>query len=206
MGAAAVRTVTIDEYLSNPAYRHAEWINGEVVELNVGTGQHGYIQLEIGFSLKSYLKQNPIGFAYGELHCRLRIGTQIRYRIPDVCVVLDDRVQGYLDRAPNLCVEIRSPDDSISDQLAKFADYFANGCQLGWLILPEEQSVLVLAPGSPSPRVARSADSLDGGNILPGLEIPVHSLFVQYAARYRPLLISSAWGLGIRNLRPRPRM
>lgn len=178
MGATAVRTVTIDEYLSNPAYRHCEWMDGEVVELNGGTGQHGRIQARCASKLINYLSENPVGEVYVELHCKLSIRGTTRFRLPDVCVKLGPSVDSHLDGAPDLCIEIRSPDDSISDQIAKFADYFANGCQLGWLILPEEQSVLVLAPGSPSPRVVRATDSLDGGNILPGLEIPADSLFV----------------------------
>lgn len=74
-------------------------------------------------------------------------------------------------------MEIRSPDDSVSDQIAKFTDYFANGCQLGWLILPEEKAVLVLALGTLAPTVARAGDSLDGGSVLPGMQVPVDSLF-----------------------------
>jgi Uma2 family endonuclease len=93
-----------------------------------------------------------------------------------VCVVLGPFVEGHLERAPDLCVEIRSPDDAVSDQIAKFGDYFANGCKLGWLMLPEEKSVLVMTPGA-SPRVARVGDRLDGGEVLSGLEIAVADLF-----------------------------
>ena len=35
-----------------------------------------------------------------------------------------------------------SPQDSVSHQIAKFGDYFATGCKLGWLLLPEEKAVL----------------------------------------------------------------
>ncbi|MBL8295577.1 MAG: Uma2 family endonuclease [Bryobacterales bacterium] len=176
MGSAAVKTVTIEEYLSNPAYRHCEWVGGEVVELSVGTGKHGRIQARCASKLLGYLAQRPVGDVYVELHCKLGIGGATRYRLPDVCVKLGPEVDGHLEGAPEMCIEIRSPDDSVSDQIAKFADYFANGCQLGWLILPEEKAVLVLVPGAPAPRVARMGDALDGGSVLPGLEITVDSL------------------------------
>jgi Uma2 family endonuclease len=123
-----------------------------------------------------YLKQNPIGTAYAELHCRLQVGGETRYRLPDLCVMLGPPVDGHPERAPEFCVEIRSPDDSIADQVAKFEDYFANGCRLGWLVLPEENSVLILTPGS-STRAARMGDTLDGGDVLPGLAVPVETLF-----------------------------
>ena len=77
-------TVPIEEYLSNPAYKHSEYVDGEVVALNIGTGRHGNLQVECGARLLSYLDQNPIGHAYIELHCKLRIGGQPRYRLPDV--------------------------------------------------------------------------------------------------------------------------
>ena len=176
MSIAGTRTVTVDEYLANPAYEHCEYIDGEVMELNVGTGNHGGIQFEFAWRFKEYLKVNPIGHTYGDLHCRLNIGGRTRYRLPDACVILGPRIQGYPEKAPELCVEIRSPEDSVADQIAKFEDYFANGCRLGWLVLPEESSVLILTPGA-APRAAREGDTLDGGDVLPGLQIPVSELF-----------------------------
>jgi len=180
MGAlTSARTVSIEEYLSNPEYEHAEYVDGEVVELNVGTPDHGAIQVNCGFLLKQYLLKNPIGFAAAELHCRLTIGGRPRYRLPDLAVVLAERRRGaaYLDRAPDLVVEIRSPEDSLQAQIGKMNDYFANGTRLAWLILPEEQSVIVLTPdGAP---VARGlGETLDGGNVLPDLAVPVSELFV----------------------------
>ena len=53
----------------------------------------------------------------------------------------EDLVPGTL--RPDLCVSIPLSQDSVSDQIAKFGDDFTNGCKLGWLILPEEKSVLL---------------------------------------------------------------
>ena len=122
----------------------------------MGTGKHGSVQLKCGARLESYLQQNPIGHAYIELHCKLRIGGQLRYRLPDLCVILGPFVEGHPEGAPDLCVEIRSPEDSVSGQIGKFEDYFANGCKLGWLILPEESDgVGANARGGPSSGAGR---------------------------------------------------
>lgn len=176
MGAAGIRTVSLEDYLHNPAYEHCEYIDGEVVELNVGTANHGRIQGLCTAKIIDYLSKNPLGSLYVELHCKLQIHGELRYRLPDICVILGPPVEGHPERAPELCIETRSPDDSVSDQIAKFNDYFANGCKLGWLILPEEKSVLVLTPGA-SPQVVRAGERLTGGELLPGLEIPVDELF-----------------------------
>ncbi|MGA2183574.1 MAG: Uma2 family endonuclease [Bryobacteraceae bacterium] len=180
MGASTpLKTVSVDEYLSNPEYRHSEYVDGEVVALNVGTQDHGTIQVNCGFFFKQYFLAHPIGYAAAELHCRLTIAGRQRYRLPDVAVVLGERARGaqYLDRAPDLVVEIRSPEDSLNAQMRKMRDYFANGTRLAWLILPEEQTVLVLTPDS-LPDSVGIGETLDGGTVLPGLSVPVADLFV----------------------------
>jgi Uma2 family endonuclease len=93
--------------------------------------------------------------------------------------VLGERARGaqYLGRAPDLVVEIRSPDDSINAQIGKMRDYFSNGTRLAWLILPEEQSVIVLTPDGP-PDSFGAGETLDGDAVLPGLSVPVSDLFV----------------------------
>jgi Uma2 family endonuclease len=174
-----LKAVSIDEYLSNPEYEHSEYVDGEVVTLNVGTQDHGTIQVNCGFFFKQYFLAHPIGYAAAELHCRLIIAGRQRYRLPDVAVVLGERERGarYLDRAPDFVVEIRSPEDSMQSQMRKMRDYFANGTRLAWLILPEEQTVMVLTPDS-LPAALGAGETLDGGAVLPGLSVPVSDLFV----------------------------
>ncbi|MGD0620241.1 MAG: Uma2 family endonuclease [Bryobacteraceae bacterium] len=180
MGATSpTKTVSVDEYLSNPEYRHSEYVDGEVVALNVGTQDHGSIQVNCGFFFKQYFLANPIGYAAAELHCRLTIGGRERYRLPDVAVVLGERARGaqYLDRAPDFVIEIRSPEDSMPFLTRKMRDYFSNGTRLAWLVLPEEQTVMVLTPDGP-PDSFGVGETLDGGTVLPGLSVAVADLFV----------------------------
>jgi len=59
----------------------------------------------------------------------------------------------------------------------KMNDYFANGTKLAWLILPEEQSVIILTPDA-APVARGMGETLDGGNVLPGLAVPVAELFL----------------------------
>ncbi len=179
MGALPVaREISVEEYLANPSYEHCEYVNGRPVELNVGGKPHGRIQTNCAYWLKDYFRKHGGGYAATEMHCRMRLGEQVRFRLPDVSVVLNDEHpdERYLDRAPDLAIEIRSPDDSMTNQMRKFEEYFANGARLGWLILPEEKSVIVLTPNS-APRTVTEGGVLDGGSVLPGLEIPVEELF-----------------------------
>lgn len=173
----ALKTTPLEEYLSNPAYQHAEWVDGEVVELNVGTKTHARIQARIARKLDEYLERHGSGYVAVELHCRLRVGGGVRFRLPDVAVVLGDEqpTARYLERAPDLAVEIRSPEDSLSGLHLKIAEYLENGARLAWLILPEEQAALVFTPNAPTRTVLRDGE-LEGGDVLPGLRIPLSEL------------------------------
>ena len=177
-GFVTTSAVSVDEYLTNPAFEHHEYVNGEVVALNVGTRQHARIQMKCAYEMTSYLKSHPDADGGTELHCRLMINGEIRFRLPDVALVLNGTSPEarYLEGAPDLVIEIRSPEDTIASLFRKMTDYFANGAKLGWIILPEEESVFVLSPSDPV-RTFAINETLEGGDAIPGLSIPVSSLF-----------------------------
>lgn len=175
----AVRTLSLEEYLSDPAYEHFEYIDGQPVELNVGNKPHSRIQAKCSRKLDEYLDTRPGAYLAVELRCRLTVAGEPCIYLPDIAVVLGDEDSTeirFLNRAPDLVVEIRSPDDSLASLHRKIRDYFANGTKLAWLVLPEERSVLVFTPSAPT-RTVISGETLDGGDLLPGLQIPVDTLF-----------------------------
>ncbi|MBM3744732.1 MAG: Uma2 family endonuclease [Acidobacteria bacterium] len=175
----AVKALPLEEYLSNPAYERCEWIDGEAVELNVGNKPHSNIQGNASVELGLHLRQKGLGRLAVELRCRLRVRGQTRIYLPDLAVVLSDPNPDelrYLDGAPDLVVEIRSPDDALSALHRKIQDYLANGAKLAWVILPEERAVLVFTPNAPT-RTVMAGETMDGGDLLPDLKFPVDALF-----------------------------
>lgn len=80
------------------------------------------------------------------------------------------------DRAPDLAIEIRPPADAIAGLLRKMKLYLAHGARLGWIVLPEERSVLVAAPDG-AVRALPAGETLDGRAVLSGLRIPVAEIF-----------------------------
>jgi Uma2 family endonuclease len=180
MGALpATNRVSVEEYLSNPAYRRCEYVDGTPVERSMVGIPHSRVQAKIARKLDEYLDSHPGSFVGVELHCRLKVRGETQFRLPDVALVqgLQPAEQRYLDRAPDLVVEIRSPDDSFSGLMRKMDEYFANGSKIGWVVLPEEKSVIELSTGN-QPRSVTGEESLDGGELFPGLEIPLAELFV----------------------------
>ena len=170
--------ITEEEYLTNPEYEHCEYIDGRAVPLNLGTKKHSKSQVKLSRYLDEYLDANPIGYAAAELHCLIMRRGQRRYRLPDVAIVLNDvePESRYLDRAPDLVIEIRSPEDTMAFCYRKMEEYFGTGAKLGWLVLPEKHSVIVLTPEG-GKRELGIGEMLDGGDVLPGFELLIDKLF-----------------------------
>ena len=173
-----VKHVTEEEYLHNPEFEHCEYLDGLVVPLNVGNKSHSIIQVRCAFAFQAYVRSHPGYYCATELHCRLIVNGQPHYRLPDVAVVAGDDPSAapYLHRSPDLVVEIRSPEDAITSLFSKAAEYFANGARMVWIILPEEQSVIVLMRGE-QPHTFTAGKSIDVSAVLPGLSIEVDELF-----------------------------
>jgi len=179
MGAPPIADrVPVEEYLASPAHEHFEYVDGQLVELHLGGKPHAKIQARLTHMLLSYAAHHPGGYVATELRCRLKIGGRFRFRLPDLAVVLNDQSseQRFLDRAPDLVVEIRSPEDSFAGLMRKMEEYLANGARLGWLVLPEERSVVVLTQGRLI-RTVVSGETLDGAELFPELQIPIDDLF-----------------------------
>lgn len=81
--------------------------------------------------------------------------------------------EGFPPLCPDFVVEIRSPSDRLVPLQAKMLEWIENGCQLAWLIDPQnEQAYLYRADGSIS-IVKSFAESLSGEEVLPGFELPL---------------------------------
>ena|SRR6266404_4381524 len=173
-----VKHVTEEEYLHNPEFQHREYVDGLAVPLNVGNKSHSIIQVRCAFAFQAYVRSHPVYYCATELHCRLIVNGEPHYRLPDVAVVAGDDPSGspYLHRSPDLAVEIRSPEDPFTSLLGKADEYFANGARMVWIILPEEQSVVVLSPNA-KPRTFGPGATIDVSAVLPGLTIAVDDLF-----------------------------
>jgi Uma2 family endonuclease len=102
---------------------------------------------------------------------------------PDASLVRQERWQaltpeerrGFAPLCPEV-VELACPSDQgprgLTALRRKMAAYQANGAQLGWLLIPEQQAVEVWpASGCGDPTRIEAATSLDAGTLFPGLQI-----------------------------------
>jgi len=81
----------------------------------------------------------------------------------------------FLDGAPDLAVEIISSNNTFEEIHNKLVEYFENGTRLVWVILPDEESVLVYRKPKPL-KLLQLEDSLDGEDIIVGFGLPLTEL------------------------------
>jgi Uma2 family endonuclease len=100
--------VSVDEYL-HTAYRpDCDYVDGVVVERNVGEKSHAKLQQEILFYLRQRREQWGL-FVIQEQRIQV---SATRYRVPDVCVVAGpEPAEEIFTQPPFLCIEILSPED-----------------------------------------------------------------------------------------------
>jgi Uma2 family endonuclease len=168
--------VTVDELERISLPYPAELYNGRVV-YKMANPAHGMLQGRVFAKLDQYLAQNPIGYAMTETNFRLWPDRPNESRIPDVAFVKKDRMPKNPYRfplnAPDLAVEIISPDDNAFDIWDKVDEYLAQGTQFVWLIFPKKREVLICtAINKQSVR-----DVLTAPDLLPGFELPVSEIF-----------------------------
>ncbi len=176
------KTLTVEEFealalLPENEERLLEFIRGEIVE-GVASPESSKLGVRMSTRLGMYLEVNDIGHLTGADG-----GYQVadeRY-IPDVGFICYARqpqllnVRGYNPEPPDLAVEVLSPSNRSDEMRIKITNYLLVGT-IVWLVNPENQTVEVYQPGK-SPRVLTLRDTLDGGDLLPGFNLPVKAIF-----------------------------
>ena len=122
--------VSVEEYLSTAYDPDVEYVDGVLVERNVGDWLHSLIQSNVLFALR---RKYPHLKAVPELRSSV---TDTRYRLPDVCVLLEAPKTKYLLDAAFLVVEILSEGDVMSVVIEKLKEYDRKGVPNIWLIDP----------------------------------------------------------------------
>jgi Uma2 family endonuclease len=90
----------------------------------------------------------------------------------------DARANRLLPAAPDLAIEIVSPDHYGALLAAKIRFYLGNGVRMVWVVDPDDEAIYVFAPEADDV-VMRPGDTLAGGDVLPGFNAPVAEIFAQ---------------------------
>lgn len=166
--------------LSKDEHRY-EIVNGELIDMGNSGAKHGYICSILMIILGGYIYNHKLGAIFDSSTAfAMKSGNK---RSPDFSFVSKERLQGleelpdgFLPEAPDLAVEILSPNNTVEEIHNKIVEYFENSARLVWVIHPHEQYVLVYH--SPRPDILlKLNDLLDGEEVIPGFSFPVSHLF-----------------------------
>jgi Uma2 family endonuclease len=98
-------------------------------------------------------------------------------RIPDVAYVREQQdIVGFHRGAPDLAVEVVSPSNSPQEMQQRAGEYLNAGSSLVWIVNPDTLTVDVYLQGG-TRTVYSGSMILDGGDVIPGLKLPVSRIF-----------------------------
>ena len=172
-----------DMYLYDDG-RLYELIEGRLVEKKMSA--YGQLTAD-GFDehLKEWAKPASAGRVFVEATFLMFADRPRTVRRPDVAFVTADKVDAYgwddphIRLAPDLAVEIISPNDAWYNVMEKVGEYHDAGVPLVWLADPVERTVQVRPNPSTGgrPSLLIADDTITGGDVLPGFSCRVGDLF-----------------------------
>jgi len=171
---------TAAQLLEASGLGRCELVRGELIMMSPAGSEHGSIIVNITAPLATFVKQHRLGHVFSAdtgFHIARDPDT---VRAPDVAFVRQERIageipKGFFPGAPDLAVEVVSPGDRASEVLAKVQDWLEAGSAAVWIVDPHTRRVSVYRGGEVA--VLKEADSLAGGDLLPGFSLPVTDVF-----------------------------
>jgi Uma2 family endonuclease len=184
MSTVGTKLLTAEEFFHLPDPQDGskrELVRGEVVVMPGPGVEHGEVQGNVYFQIKSFLQRNRIG------RVMVESGTVTErkpdtVRGPDVSyyskerLPLEKRVVGYHDQPPDLCVEVVSPSNSMRQLKAKAKEYLFAGVRMVWIVDPDNREVIVIVDPLES-RTLEADAILTGNDVLPDFSCKVADLF-----------------------------
>ena len=179
--ATTAQITTAEQLLQAPDRGPCERVRGDLVMVSPAGYAHGSIAGRITIALGEFVKPRKLGDVLGGEPGFLIASDPDTVRAPDVAFVRSERVphekpQGFFEGAPDLAVEVLSPNDRASEVNAKVQDWLDAGCRMVWVVDPQLGQVHVYAKGQPT-RMLKGQDVLDGGTVLPGFALALADLF-----------------------------
>ncbi|MBL1209421.1 Uma2 family endonuclease [Geminocystis sp. GBBB08] len=160
--------LTLEDFLTLKETKHAsELIDGEIYQKPMPQCQHSLIQGRLCETINLLVRENKIACAFPELRCTF----DDKSIVPDIAVIrwgripLDEkgRIVNRFETYPDWAIEILSPEQSLTQVLAKLLHCSRQGTELSWLINPDEEAIFVVFP-------EQKIELYQEENILPVLE------------------------------------
>ena len=176
------RLVTAEdlERFPDDDYRY-ELVEGRVLRMSPVGWQHGRIVIHLATLLNRHVEDHNLGVVVTEVGFKLASNPDT-VRAPDLAFVRQERIpavdlRGFWHGAPDLVVDVLSPDDRPSEVRGKIDEYLRYGVTVVIVVNPDDETVSVCRRLSP-PLVLSGVDAvLEVGDLIPGFRCTLSHIF-----------------------------
>lgn len=180
---AITRLITADELLEmdlEPG--RYDLIDGDLYHMAPAGDGHGRTTLRVTLPVGVFVERHGLGEIFAaETGFVLSIDPDVVVA-PDFAFVRHGRLdanrdgRGYVRLIPDLAVEVVSPSDYPRLIQLKIDKYLGAGIPLLVMVYPDRRMIRVYRRGS-EPEDLGIGEILDGGDVLPGFQLPVADIF-----------------------------
>ncbi len=165
----ATRRLSLDEWLAQPETEPAsEYACGEVLQKPMPNLPHALLAGLFVRLLYTYIHPMKLGVVVPDLRCVFGPPSGSRGYVPDVAFISRPRLHGDaralvpFRQAPDLAIELLSPDQAMGRFTDKIHFYLRHGVRLVWVVDPRAETVTVHQPHA-DPFTLTTGETLDGG-------------------------------------------
>ena len=161
--------ISVSEYLSTSYDPDCDYVDGVVLERNLGEKDHSKLQKKLMLYLGNREDQWGI-HVFPEQRVQV---SHTRFRVPDICVVAGaEPNEQIFTRPPVLCIEILSPEDAMTRMQERIDDYLTFGVPHVWVLDPRTKRAYDYTP-------AGMREAKDGvlRTERPGIAVPLAEVF-----------------------------
>jgi Uma2 family endonuclease len=178
----SLHTITTAEQLLKAGdIGRCELVRGELIMMSPSGYPHGRLTARLAMLIGIFVEKNKIGEALGAETGFVLERDPDTVRAPDVAFVRASRAKqaparGFFHGAPDLAVEVLSPDDTASEVLSKTQEWLEAGTVAVWLVDPAKRTIAIHRSDEPV-RVFGEDSEMIAGEPLPGFRMPVREVF-----------------------------
>ncbi|HEY2893618.1 MAG TPA: Uma2 family endonuclease [Pirellulales bacterium] len=173
--------ITPDELLELPDDARFELVDGQLVRKEMSL-LAAWVASRINKRLGIVVEPQELGVVLtSDASYRCFGDDPDRIRRPDISFIQRARmrpeyVKGHIPIAPDLAVEVVSPNDLFFDVRRKAGEFERAGTRLVWVVNPDKREIEIFrSDGSHS--FLRGDEYLEGENVVPGFRCPLTEIF-----------------------------
>ncbi len=173
--------ITGEEFFAMGDLGCTELVEGRIVQ-HMPTGRpHSRIEAVIAMFLGMWNRQSKRGEVHVGETGVFTSRNPDTVRGMDVAFISHERLasaneSGFFTVAPELIVEVMSPNDSWRDVQKKLAEYFAIDAQMVWIVEPKSEQIYMYRSLTDLQIFAKS-DTLTCEDVLPEFSLALHEIF-----------------------------